>query len=98
MLLACYVAAHLLHAIVGRWITPARPFAKPLSPDCSEFPAEQKIEIRQALNLTFRLNLPSGAVPERRSARSINVCDRMGRALWRLPADVTCRVQREKTW
>ena len=35
--------------------------------------------------------------PERRSARSINVCERMDEP-WRLPAEVMCRVQREKTW
>ena len=35
--------------------------------------------------------------PERRSARSINVCERMDQP-WRLPAEVMCRVQREKTW
>ena len=34
--------------------------------------------------------------PERRSARSINVCERMDEP-WRLPAEVMCRVQREKT-
>ena len=34
---------------------------------------------------------------ERRSARSINVCERMDEP-WRLPAEVMCRVQREKTW
>ena len=31
------------------------------------------------------------------SARSINVCERMDEP-WRLPAEVMCRVQREKTW
>ena len=35
--------------------------------------------------------------PERRSARSINVCERMDEP-WRLPAEVMCRVQHEKTW
>ena len=35
--------------------------------------------------------------PERRSARSSNVCERMDEP-WRLPAEVMCRVQREKTW
>ena len=35
--------------------------------------------------------------PERRLARSINVCERMDEP-WRLPAEVMCRVQREKTW
>ena len=35
--------------------------------------------------------------PERRSARSSNVCERMDQP-WRLPAEVMCRVQREKTW
>ena len=35
--------------------------------------------------------------PERRSARSINVCERMDEP-WRLPAKVMCRVQRERTW
>ena len=35
--------------------------------------------------------------PERRSARSINVCERMDEP-WRLPAEVMCRVQRENTW
>ena len=35
--------------------------------------------------------------PERRSARSINVGERMDEP-WRLPAEVMCRVQREKTW
>ena len=35
--------------------------------------------------------------PERRSARSINVCEWMDEP-WRLPAEVMCRVQREKTW
>ena len=35
--------------------------------------------------------------PERRSARSINVCERMNEP-WRLPAEVMSRVQREKTW
>ncbi len=35
--------------------------------------------------------------PERRSARSINVCERMDEP-WRLPAEVMCRVQREKTF
>ena len=35
--------------------------------------------------------------PERRSARSINVCERMDEP-WLLPAEVMCRVQREKTW
>ena len=35
--------------------------------------------------------------PERRSARSINVCERTDEP-WRLPAEVMCRVQREKTW
>ena len=35
--------------------------------------------------------------PERRSVRSINVCERMDEP-WRLPVEVMCRVQREKTW
>ena len=35
--------------------------------------------------------------PERRSVRSINVCERTDEP-WRLPAEVMCRVQREKTW
>ena len=35
--------------------------------------------------------------PERRSARSINVYERTDEP-WRLPAEVMCRVQREKTW
>ena len=35
--------------------------------------------------------------PERRSARSSNVCERMDEP-WRLPAEVMYRVQREKTW
>ena len=35
--------------------------------------------------------------PERRSARSINVCERTDEP-WRLPAEVMCRVQREKMW
>ena len=35
--------------------------------------------------------------PERRSVRSINVCERMDEP-WRLPAEVMCRVQHEKTW
>ncbi len=34
---------------------------------------------------------------QRRSARSINVCERMSK-LWRLPAEVMCRVPHEKTW
>ena len=38
-----------------------------------------------------------GVILERRSARSINVCERMDEP-WRLPAEVMCRVQREKTW
>ena len=33
--------------------------------------------------------------PERRSVRSINVCERMDEP-WRLPVEVMCRVQREK--
>ena len=35
--------------------------------------------------------------PERRSVRPINVCERTDEP-WRLPAEVMCRVQREKTW
>ena len=35
--------------------------------------------------------------PERRSARSINVCERTDEP-WRLPAEMMCRVQCEKTW
>ena len=35
--------------------------------------------------------------PERRSARSSNVCEQTDEP-WRLPAEVMCRVQREKTW
>ena len=33
----------------------------------------------------------------RRSARSINVCERTD-GLWGLPPEVMCRVQRGKTW
>ena len=35
--------------------------------------------------------------PVRRSARSINVCERTD-GLWGLPPEVMCRVQRGKTW
>ena len=35
--------------------------------------------------------------PERRSARSINVCERMN-GLWGLPPEMMCRVQCGKTW
>ena len=35
--------------------------------------------------------------PERRSGRSTNVCERMDEPSC-LPAEVLCRVQREKTW
>ena len=35
--------------------------------------------------------------PQRRSGRAINVCERTDEP-WRLPAELMCRVQREKTW
>ena len=68
MLLACYVAGHLLHATVGQRISAVRPSAELLSPDCFEFSPQQKTTITRALNSTFELDLPSDPNEEQQQA------------------------------